>query len=154
LLLSDKSLRLIPKSWVDKEWLVQVLASPLVRRQISMTATGNQDSMRNISQRDLRMVRVPIAPEKDQARIADSLRQQLDGIDHQSTQVDLVRARAIALRRSLLADAFTGKLAPQNPAEEPASVLLDRIRVHRAAQMKARRGRVTAKPAAQKEMLL
>jgi type I restriction enzyme S subunit len=70
---------------VDKEWLVQVLASPLVRRQISMTATGNQDSMRNISQRDLRMVRVPIAPEEDQAHIAGSLRQQLDGIDHQST---------------------------------------------------------------------
>ena len=73
LLLSDKSLRLVPKSWVDKEWLVQLLASPLVRRQISMTATGNQDSMRNISQRDLRMIRVPIAPEEDQASIADSL---------------------------------------------------------------------------------
>jgi type I restriction enzyme S subunit len=154
LLLSDKSLRLVPKSWVDKEWLVQVLASPLVRRQISMTATGNQDSMRNISQRDLRMVRVPIAPEEDQARIADSLRQQLDGIDHQSMQVDLVKARATVLRRSLLADAFAGKLVPQDSAEEPASMLLDRIRVQRAAQMPARRGRGKAKSAPQKEMLL
>jgi type I restriction enzyme, S subunit len=154
LLLSDKSLRLVPKSCVDKEWLVQLLASPLVRRQISMTATGNQDSMRNISQRDLRMVRVPIPPEEDQTRIADSLRQQLDGIDHQSMQVDRVKARATVLRRSLLADAFTGKLVPQDPTEEPASILLDRIRVQRAAQMPARRRRGTTKPVPQKEMLI
>jgi type I restriction enzyme, S subunit len=154
LLLSDKSLRLVPKSWVDKEWLVQLLASSLVRRQISMTATGNQDSMRNISQRDLRMIRVPIPPEEDQARIADSLRQQLDGIDHQSMQVDHVKARATVLRRSLLADAFAGKLVPQDSTEEPASMLLDRIRVQRAAQMPARRGRGTRRPVLQKEMLI
>jgi type I restriction enzyme, S subunit len=110
--------------------------------------------MRNISQRDLRMVRVPIPPEEDQARIADSLRQQLDDIDHQSIQVDRVKARATVLRRSLLADAFAGKLVPQDPTEEPASILLGRIRAQRAAQMRARRGRGTTRAAPQKETLL
>jgi type I restriction enzyme S subunit len=40
--------------------------------------------------------------------------------------------RAAALRRSILATAFSGQLVPQDPGDEPASVLLDRIRAERA----------------------
>ena len=53
-------------------------------------------------------------------------------------------ARSAALRRSVLKAAFAGKLAPQDPSEEPASILLDRIRSARevgAAKTGGRRGR-------------
>ena len=43
-------------------------------------------------------------------------------------------ARSVAaLRRSVLERAFRGELVPQDPSDEPASVLLDRIRAERAA---------------------
>jgi type I restriction enzyme S subunit len=45
----------------------------------------------------------------------------------------------------MLAAAFSGRLVPQDPNDEPASVLLDRLRAHRAAvrPMKSKR-QVTA----------
>ena len=51
-------------------------------------------------------------------------------------------ARSAALRRSVLKAAFEGRLVPQDPTDEPASVLLERIRAERAAAPKRQaRGR-------------
>ncbi|QHY97189.1 hypothetical protein SSPS47_18950 [Streptomyces sp. S4.7] len=54
---------------------------------------------------------------------------------------------AEVLRSSLLERAFTGQLVPQDPADEPASVLLDRIRAERAAVPKPQRTRRPRKTA-------
>lgn len=52
--------------------------------------------------------------------------------------------QSAALRRSVLEAAFEGRLVPQDPADEPASVLLERIRAKRAATPKKGRARPTA----------
>ena len=58
-------------------------------------------------------------------------------------EAEATRARALLdrLESALLAKAFRGELAAQNPADEPAQILLDRIRTERAAAPKAKRGR-------------
>lgn len=53
-------------------------------------------------------------------------------------------ARSAALRQSILKDAFSGRLVPQDPADEPAAALLARIQKSRATASRKTRGKVTA----------
>ncbi len=55
-------------------------------------------------------------------------------------------ARVNATRQSLLREAFSGKLVPQDPNDEPASVLLDRIRAAREAAAKKPKPKRMPKP--------
>ncbi|MFK4028020.1 type I restriction endonuclease subunit S [Stutzerimonas balearica] len=64
--------------------------------------------------------------------------------DHLEARVKAAQARIDRLTQSILAKAFRGELVPQDPNDEPASVLLERIKAQRAAAPKARRGRRAA----------
>jgi type I restriction enzyme S subunit len=45
------------------------------------------------------------------------------------------------LPQALLAKAFSGQLVPQDPDDEPASTLLERLQAEPAAPVKGKRGR-------------
>ena len=65
-------------------------------------------------------------------------------INRLAAEAESARKLLDRLDQAVLAKAFRGELAPQDPADEPASVLLDRIRAERAAKgtvTKGRRGR-------------
>jgi len=62
---------------------------------------------------------------------ADCFVQRLGAIDVLRAAIERAQRRGAALRRSLLERAFRGELVPQDPSDEPASVLLDRIRLGR-----------------------
>ncbi len=138
LLLSDKSLRLVPKQTIDPIWLAEVLASPAVRSQISARATGMKDSMRNISQKALREVRVPHATPRQQTQAIETLADLRQDIARLRSHIYTAERRQSLLRVSLYREAFSGRLVQQDPDDEPASVLLERIR---AEQPKPKRGR-------------
>lgn len=72
----------------------------------------------------------------------------IEKIDRALAEIDRLTAEAAAARRlldqldqAILAKAFRGELVPQDPADEPASVTLERIRAERAAAPKPKRGR-------------
>ena len=58
---------------------------------------------------------------------------QLSLLDSVKVTIDHALVRCGQLRRSILERAFTGRLVPQDPGDEPAEVLLERIRAERAA---------------------
>lgn len=110
LLLSDKSLRVTPRQGVRVEWLWRALQAPSARRQISALATGTKDSMRNISQASLRRILLPKADLDEQVKAMAGFIQIKSAIDRMRTELAFQERRSAALRRSLLAAAFSGQL--------------------------------------------
>jgi type I restriction enzyme S subunit len=82
---------------------------------------------------------LPVPPLDEQARIVAEVERQMSFLEACERAVDVGLARSAGLRRSVLKAAFEGRLVPQDPADEPASVLLDQIRAERAVQPAARR---------------
>ena len=76
----------------------------------------------------LRRFPVPLAPLKEQAEIGDCVDEQLRVLDRNAAEIELQARRVPLLRQVILRRAFEGRLVPQNPKDEPASILLERIR--------------------------
>lgn len=110
LLLSDKSLRVTPKASIRAEWMWRALQAPSSRRQISALATGTKESMRNISQESLKRVRLPRATADQQAAAVGDFTEVGVAIKRMRSELDDAKRRSAALRRALLAAAFSGQL--------------------------------------------
>lgn len=110
LLLSDKSLRVTPRVGIETKWLWRALQSPSARSQIAALATGTKDSMRNISQVSLRKVSIPRRTQSEQCRAVTAFERVAESIAEARAVIDLQRCRSAALRRALLAAAFSGRL--------------------------------------------
>lgn len=109
LYLSDKVLRLmLPDK--TKPWLLACLRSQNGRKQIESLATGNQLSMRNISQQALREIRIPLPPLAEQVRIAQKLDELLAQVDTLKARIDAIPSLLKRFRRSVLAAAVSGRL--------------------------------------------
>ncbi|WP_330233119.1 restriction endonuclease subunit S [Nocardia sp. NBC_00508] len=103
LLLSDKSLRLIPAEGVDKQWLTYALSSPTVRQHITKLSTGTKESMRNISQAKLLSIEVPKPPLKDQHRLVATLDYLLSRVDAGMAYLESCDASVDTLHRHVFA---------------------------------------------------
>ena len=94
---------------------------------------------------------VPLPPLAEQRRIVAEVERRLSVVQQTEATVEASVARAERLRQSILKQAFSGKLVPQDPDDEPASALLERIKAEReAAQASTLSGRVPKPRRAQK----
>jgi type I restriction enzyme S subunit len=74
------------------------------------------------------LIPIPLAPVHEQKIIVSKIEQLFAHADGLEKFVKAANDRAEVLERSVLTKAFRGELLPQDPADEPASVLLERIR--------------------------
>ena len=81
---------------------------------------------------------VPVPPLEEQRRIVAEIEERLGAIDALRAAIERAQRRGAALRRLILERAFSGELVPQDPSDEPASALLDRIRAERVAAVEAK----------------
>jgi type I restriction enzyme S subunit len=85
---------------------------------------------------------VPIPPANEQRRIVEEIERRFSLTDGSGLSVDRSLVRAERLRQGVLRLAFEGRLTPQDPADEPANNLLERIRADkRVPSGTARRSR-------------
>lgn len=93
----------------------------------------------NLNLSIVKAIELSIPPPSEQAIIIERIETAFKAID--TIQAELTQAEALRkrLEQATLAKAFKGKLVPQNPNDEPASVLLERIRAEREAQPKSKR---------------
>lgn len=109
-------------------------------REISRSA---QDGFNKEDLADLPFPLLSLTEQASAARKADNLLARADRLE-----AEAIRARMLLdrLESAILAKAFCGELVPQDPSDEPAQALLDRIRAQRAAAAglkRVRRGKVT-----------
>ncbi|MEF8697866.1 MAG: restriction endonuclease [Candidatus Accumulibacter sp. UW20] len=89
-------------------------------------------------------VEFPLPSTEEQAVIVDLLKEQMDNLERQKHAISVALKQSTAQRQNILRAAFSGQLVPQDPNDEPASVLLERIRAERAAQAAMHKSRVAA----------
>lgn len=101
-------------------------------------------AIKNLHLTDMKVLAIPFAPLEEQTEIVRRVEQLFAFADQLEARVKAAQVRIDRLTQSILAKAFRGELVPQDPNDEPASVLLERIKAQRAAVPKARRGRRAA----------
>lgn len=84
---------------------------------------------------------VPMPSMQEQAEIVREIEEKLSACEHMLTEIDEQLVRANALRQSILKHAFSGQLVAQDPTDDPASALLERMRAGRAASDSKKMGR-------------
>ncbi len=120
-------------------YLVYFMASPYtIGRKVNL-ATG--DIIVHISGEKIGSIPIPIPPLAEQDRIVAKIHELEPFINEYNYKNEAVSSLNTtfpeALKKSILQEAVQGKLVPQTPDDEPASVLLERIRAEKQALIKA-----------------
>jgi type I restriction enzyme, S subunit len=93
----------------------------------------------NINAKSISKFTIPIPPIAEQEHIVRRLDALFVLADQIETHFAKAKGHVDNLKQSILAKAFCGELVPQDPNDEPATVLLERIREARASQQQDRR---------------
>lgn len=137
-------IRVRPREVLDPSYLEMYWNSPSASQRVQAVASSTS-GLHTLSTGKLKGLPVVLPPVEEQARIVAEVERQMSFVEACERAVDAGLARSAALRRSALKAAFQGRLVPQDPTDEPASVLLERIRAEREATPKSKRSRAGAK---------
>ena len=123
-------------------YLACLLQSPLGQQLLIGKVRGV--AQKGINLADVRRLPVALPPYAEQTEIVHRVEKLFAFADQLEAKVNSAKSRIDNLTQSILAKAFRGELVPQDPNDEPASVLLGRIKAQRATAPKAKRARKDA----------
>ena len=137
-------LRISPLLTDVRRFVVYGLTSGIGRAEMRRITSGVAHQKVSLSR--FAGIALPLPPLAEQIKIVHELQRRLTAADRLTTTLNRQLERACDTRQSLLREAFTGKLVPQDPTEEAASALLGRIRAAREAEAKKPKAKRMPKP--------
>lgn len=143
----------LPQSWVTDNALVCDFLAESMSMKFFMLLLNHLDlnklsvstAQPVVSGSKLNPLPLPLCSLPEQQEIVRLLDEQFSVIEENEREIDAALKRSEALRQSILKKAFTGQLVPQDPSDEPASVLLERIRAERAKATESGKKRAATK---------
>ena len=127
------------KQFVLPEYLYYYFANPSVQSVIEDQADGTT-KQKELATATIKAYLTPIPPLDEQRRILAKLSEVLPVVKNYGVVYDETTAMQEAfpesLKKSILHEAVQGKLVPQDPSDEPAEALLERIRVEKQRLIK------------------
>ena len=127
------------KQFVLPEYLYYYFANPSVQSVIEDQADGTT-KQKELATATIKAYLTPIPPLDEQRRILTKLSEVLPVVKCYGTVYDETVAMQEAfperLKKSILQEAVQGKLVPQDPSDEPAEALLERIRAEKQRLIK------------------
>lgn len=136
----DSVVGLVPDPEVVRaEWVEYFLRVEQERLERFAPATAQK----NINLKTLQAVVVPVPPPEEQGRILAELEAWSTTLVRLSASIDRIQRRATNAKHSILTAAFSGQLTSQDPSDEPASTLLERILAEKSANQSRARQRVS-----------
>lgn len=128
----DLMIKVQANSKVLPRFLLYILQSNKVRHYFRSNATGTAGNMPKINQNNVLNAMVSWPMIEEQIEIVRRVEELFAYVDRIEARYQAARAQVDKLAPAILAKAFRGELVPQDPNDEPASVLLERIRASRA----------------------
>ena len=127
LMLSDKILRLCFDKSILPEYILYFTRSALYRGQVKQLASGNQDGMRNISQKNMKLVKFPIPLLREQEEIVRILDTIFAKEQQAKEAAEAVLDQIDTMKKAILARAFRGELGTNDPTENWAKNLIKTV---------------------------
>lgn len=124
---------------LNNKFLAMFLSTRPVFKQLEAQIHGVGRPRINTTQ--LKNVLVPICGSDEQLVAISEIESRLSEIEQLDQAVTTAMQQAETLRQSVLRKAFSGQLVPQDPNDEPASVLLARIKAEKSAQTQSKKTR-------------
>jgi len=118
-------IRIRPKNIVPK-YLQYALSAEIIKKQFYSSAKSTA-GINNINTKELSRTLVPAPSIPEQQKIVEEIERRFSIIDSLEKTINSLK-EAERLRQAILKKAFEGRLVPQDPNDEPAWKLLERIK--------------------------
>lgn len=133
--MGQRMMLLRPPNYIDSEYILYCIMEPLFQSRLAKESIGT--GVKHLRVGDVEKFCIPFFSLREQKEIVAIVESILSVIEEQERDLDIAFKQSEALRQSILKKAFSGQLVEQDTNDEPASILLERIRVEKEKQIKS-----------------